>query len=197
MTAPESPYDDNPEARALAAEARAERLVERFRDRRPEVYADLGELHPDIVGWARRLAAGGPPETLVIVGLIGTTKTWSVWAAGEVAIRAGYAGHIEVEHSSDVREATDRPVDYPRLHAWSRCGVLVLDDMGANAMTVQQQEHLSGVFHKRWERLLPSVITSNQGDIAAMVGERAADRLAHRGRAVIVTLAGPSRRRQP
>jgi DNA replication protein DnaC len=196
MTTTQLSYDDNPEARALAAQARAEHLVGRFRDRRPEVYADPGELHPEIAGWARHLAAGGPPETLVIVGPIGTTKTWSVWAAGEVAIRAGYAGHIEVVHASDVRESTDRPVDYPRLRAWSRCGVLVLDDMGANTMTVQQQEHLSGVIHKRWENVLPTVITSNQGDIAAMVGERAADRLAHRGRAVIVTLTGQSRRRQ-
>lgn len=179
----------------------ATRAAERLRARRPPAYSHDGHLDPRIRSWVYRVA-NGEFVNLVVVGEVGRVKTWSCWEAAIRLVAAGFTGNVEFADALDLRERINRDVDYPWLNELARAGLLMIDDLGAfgqrddkgvTRLSPVQEQHVGGVLHRRWEQRRPTVITSNEDNIKALVGDRSASRLADS--LVTVPLLGPDRRR--
>lgn len=174
---------------------RRERLTENLLASRPPAFAADGPLHPGLAMWADELASGDG-RNLTITGPTGVGKTWAVWHAAERAVRGGYEGMVAVCPAARFRRivapSTADPAEFDRLEA---AGLLALDDIGSARLSEWDMDHLGELIDARSAALLPTVITSNKTDIRALLGPRISSRLAYR--ALIVTLTGPDRRRQP
>lgn len=179
----------------------ARRAADRLRSRRPPAYSHSGELDPRIVLWTV-MVGRGDFVNLMLVGEVGRVKTWSCWEAAIRLVAAGFTGNVEFADAFGLRERINRDVDYVWLHKLATAGLLVIDDLGAFAqteadgtrtLTQVQRDHVGGVLHRRWEQQRPTVITSNENNLAALLGERSASRIAQS--VVPVTLTGPDRRR--
>jgi DNA replication protein DnaC len=73
--------------------------------------------------------------------------------------------------------------------------VLVLDDLAAHKASEWTDEVLYGIVDHRWAHLLPVVVTTNVGpDDPGRMDARLHSRLVGDG-AVVLTMAGPDRRR--
>jgi hypothetical protein len=188
------------EARDLEREADAEWHAERrarrlaaFRRQRPALLCDVGELHPDITDWGRRLLEGKALD-LLLGGSTGVTKTWSAWEVLERAVAAGYAGRIVVASSAEWWETFGPPPDRANLRRMRKADVLVLDDVGsARVGEWERQCFLLGLLDERSAHGRPTVITFNVKSLKDTLGERIASRLA-RG-VTRVFLDGEDRRR--
>lgn len=177
------------------AEERRRSRIMSLLDRIPPVHDDPGELHPDVTGWVEQLVAGGHPN-LVLVGGFGAGKTWHAWHAALAALQAGWDGRVDVVTADDFRHRTAPVKDgstFPAIVLMGAADLLVLDDVGAHRTTDWSAEALYAVVNRRYEQMLPTVITSNVADLRAELGERIASRLAQN--LVVVTLDGPDRRR--
>jgi DNA replication protein DnaC len=174
---------------------RRERLTANLLGMRPPAFAEDGDLDPRLAAWADALAAGNG-QNLIVTGPVGVGKTWSVWHAAERAVRAGYEGLVIVCPAAKFRRivapATADPEEFARFEA---AGLLVLDDIGSARLSEWDMDHLGELIDSRSAALLPTVITSNKTDIKSLLAPRISSRLAHR--ALIVTLRGADRRRQP
>jgi DNA replication protein DnaC len=174
---------------------RRERLLENLLSARPPAFAADGSLDSRLETWADQLAAGDG-RNLILTGPVGVGKTWSVWHAAEHAVRHGYAGLVTVCPAAKFRRiiapSTAEPEEFARLEA---AGLLALDDIGSARLSEWDLDNLGELIDSRSSALLPTAVTSNKTDLRALVGPRISSRLAHR--AVMVTLTGPDRRRQP
>lgn len=198
--APE-PWDERAALAADQAEVRRGRITRRLEwwaGRMPARYADRPgrqfRAHPKVAEWTRRLAAGHRAiGTLWMAGGVGTGKTEHVWrAVGEAAIEAGWLGSVEIVTGAQFFELCAPPVDYAAVRELARAGLLVLDDIDAAEITAWTRQFLYQVTHERWERERPTVITSNDGDLAEKVGARVASRLQP---VTKVAFTGPDHRR--
>lgn len=179
----------------------ARRAAARLEEQRPAVYACPGQLDPRIIAWADRVAAG-EFVNLFLYGEVGRTKTWSCWAAAIRLVAAGFTGAVTMVDALELRERVNRDVDYPWLHRLAVAGLLVLDDLGMFGdpddqdvvrLSRVQEKHLGGVMHRRWEQHRPTIITSNENNLRALLGERTASRVA--ASVIPVPMDGPDRRR--
>lgn len=189
------PYDDA----ALLAEAqegaRREQIEHRIHlllDKRPPAFDQDGDLHPDIRQWIARFL-DGHHGSLILIGAVGTGKTWSLWKTAETLIRQGWRGRFEIAASYEVKEATDRPVNYERVRTWREADLFALDEIGAQHVNDWDADALSTLIDKRWQHRRPTLITSNEADLKGLLGERSASRLADG--ATIVKFTGADRRR--
>jgi IstB-like ATP binding protein len=175
------------EAAESAAADQAAARAAHIEARRP---VELAEKHP-LGGWAEVWAealAGsrvGPPDgprrhklNVWMAGGYGTAKTWTAWAIAIAAAYAGYRGSVLVVKAGEWQRRVEPPVDWDWIDDLSGCGLLILDDLGAGRLSAWQQDKLAIVFDARWENRRPTIITTNSGQLGAMVGDRAADRLA-------------------
>jgi DNA replication protein DnaC len=194
---------DRAEAMLAAQRDIIRRRISVLRSRRPPVFADNYDLDDGAAGrlgvaaaWAEAVATPGAQTNLLLwlCGNLGNGKTWTAWRTAEAAVRAGFCGSIEFVEASEFQEAAAPPVDYSRLHAIAECGLLVLDDLGAARLSAWDQDKLGQLFNDRWKWQRPTVLTTNSGELAEMVGERAASRLAHMGAAKVL-FDGPDYRR--
>jgi chromosomal replication initiation ATPase DnaA len=198
---PRDEYDEDAARAADQAEVRAAKAaaaVAGWLGRMPARYADrpgrVFRCDPRVAEWTRGLVAGTPDmPTLWLAGGTGTGKTEHVWRGiGEAAYRAGWDGSIGVITGAQFFEVAAPPTDYGELRALGRADVLVLDDIDSAGITDWVRQHLYLVIHERWEQARPTVVTSNSGELADMVGPRIASRLNPVRR---VPVSGPDHRR--
>lgn len=191
------PYDDDAlrrEARALAARDAINHRLKLLADRRPPVFDRPGQLDPAITAWINNYLAGDR-GSLLLVGEIGTGKSWSLWKIAETLVRSGWAGRFEIAAAYEVKAATDRPVDYAQVRVWTHADLLAIDDLGVQRVNDWDAEHLHALIDTRWQHQRPTLLASNKADLKAILGPRAASRLIDG--ASLVLFAGADRRRNP
>ena len=196
MTATEG-FDDRAEA---AAEVRAEwvrQRTARWQARIPRRYRLDWPMDDEVATWAALLVSAKPGDavpTLWLAGNVGSGKTGNVWHLGLRLYQAGWSGGIEVVTGADLFELAAPPTDYAALRRMAAADLLVVDDADAAEATPWFRQHLYSVFNERWQEARPTVLTSNEGDLGAKVGDRVASRLQPVQK---VLFGGPDYRRQP
>lgn len=180
------------EARETARREHIDARVRQLLARRPEAFDDPGELHPDVRQWADRYL-NGHRGGLVLIGAVGTGKTWSLWKAAETLTRAGWAGRFEIAATYEIKEATDRPVNRQQLDTWRDADLFAIDDPGAHGMNDWDADALAALIDRRWQHQRPTLIATNEPNLRGLLGDRAASRLADG--ATIVRFTGTDRRR--
>lgn len=169
----------------------AERLA-RFTARRPEVFAASGDLDPQIAAWANRFIRG-ERGGLVIVGNVGSGKTWSLWKIQQTLIEAGFLGSVEIRAAHEMRRLIAPPIDESAIDQLADADVLAIDDVGSVRISDWDADHLMALVDTRWIHRRPTILTSNKTDLRTLLGERVASRLSDG--AVIVKMVGVDRRR--
>jgi DNA replication protein DnaC len=191
------PYDDaaaRAEARAIAERDRMEHRLQRLFNRRPPVFEEPGELRPEIEKWLADYLAGAR-GSLILIGTIGSGKTWSLWKTAETLVRSGWPGRFEIAAAYEIKEATDRPVNTAQLRMWREADLFAIDDLGAQRVYDWDADALAALIDKRWQHKRPTLIASNEDHLKDIVGARAASRLADD--ATLIRFTGDDRRRNP
>jgi DNA replication protein DnaC len=90
----------------------------------------------------------------------------------------------------DIRATYDGNTDYSEgdvIHTLTRCGLLVLDEIGATKSSEFELTLLFTVINGRYERKLPTVIVSNLSpkELHTAIGDRCVDRLREGGGIVV------------
>jgi DNA replication protein DnaC len=111
---------------------------------------------------------------MVISGSVGTGKTAAVVVAcRELVERRGIEAHfVHAERLLDTLATNDRERnDRDTVERWTRCDLLVIDDLGAGG---KRQAWVLGKFellvNRRWEAALPTVVTTNLRSPDALAG---------------------------
>lgn len=189
------PYDDDAhrkEAQLLAAQEAITHRLKLLDDRRPPVFSRPGDLAPEITAWIDGYLHGAR-GCLVLVGEIGTGKTWSLWKAAETLVRANWRGRFEIAAAYEVKEATDRPVNNQLVNLWKRADLFAIDDLAAGRINDWDAEALHSLIDTRWQHKRPTLLASNVDRLGEVLGARAASRLADG--ATLVRFIGNDRRR--
>jgi DNA replication protein DnaC len=196
-----APEDDQPSAYEVVQDRRA--MI--WHGMVPTVYGNptVDQLDPrvaaDIAWWAKRVRSGHPC-TLLLTGPVGTGKTHAAWAA----LRAVWDLGLDVaavsvpDYLASLRPATPEapaPIPPSTMRRCDSVGVLLLDELAGERGTDWTVERLSILIHRRWERRLSCVATTNlePGPLAEALGERAYSRLVDDVKAIRIT--GDDRRR--
>lgn len=194
--------------RAIADRLDAEKLWEtrcpkRFRPYRLETHPQRGAVGT-VVRWLDERAASG--QNLILLGGVGTGKT----GLGIAAIReASLRGHtVQFGTAADIldamrprRDDANKPDELAAEFALRRLqtvDILLLDDLGAEKQTDWAAERLYLVINGRYERELPTIVTSNLtvDQLTAMhpeMGARIVSRLLEHYE--LIPLLGADRRR--
>lgn len=169
-----------------------------WRDFAPARFADAdvsgleGSAKDAIEEWRQN-----PTRNLVLLGPVGTGKTYAAMAAARLALDRGWnvRFHPVIELLDRIRPGgDDRTLDVA-----AGCHLLVLDDLGGERPSEWTAERLYLICNRRWLEQRPTVVTSNldaadgQGPLVDAVGARLYSRLVDG--AVVARLAGPDRRR--
>ena len=178
---------------ALWHETRQARALAAWQAKIPPALATEGDLHDEAAKWAASLARGERAGNLLLVGNVGSGKTWTALHAVEFALESGWTGSAEFVTSAAWRAVTGPPMDPDGLRKLRERGVIILDDPGAIRLGDWDLEHLFAITDYRWGHRLPIVITTNVADLRPMLGERVASRFADG--VTIVKLTGRDRRR--
>lgn len=189
------PYDDHAhrkEARLLAAREALSHRLRLLASRRPPVFDRPGQLDPAVTAWVEKYLAGDR-GSLVLVGEIGTGKTWSLWKIADTLVRGGWRGRFELAAAYEVKAATDRPVDNQLVDLWKRADLFAIDDLGAQRVNDWDAEHLHALIDTRWQHKRPTLLASNVARLDDVLGPRAASRLVDG--ATLVRFTGADRRR--
>lgn len=190
------PYDDVAALADAQASVRREQIDRRLQvlaDRRPPVFAKPGVLDPAVKAWLDGYLAG-ERGSLILVGTIGTGKTWSLWKLNEMLIRSGWTGRFEIAAAYEIKAASDLPVNRDLLRVWTEADLFAIDELGAQRVYDWDADALSAVIDKRWQHERPTLITSNEPKLRELIGDRAASRLADG--ATKVEFVGEDRRRK-
>jgi DNA replication protein DnaC len=174
------PYDDDAhraEARQLAVRDRAEHRLRLLLARRPPVFARPGELRPDVQQWIDGYLAGNR-GSLILIGTIGSGKSWTLWKSAETLVRAGWTGSFELAPAYEVKAATDWPVDTAQVRKWRNAALFAIDELGAQRVNDWDADALSALIDARWQHQRPTLIASNETALKDILGARAASRLA-------------------
>lgn len=160
----------------------------------PARYDGARADHPEVRAWVDDLAAGRSPDSLVILGNVGTGKTHQAYGAfAEVAVRTGRRSvAVAVPALLDgLRPGRPGHVDYDSVE---RAGLLLLDDLAAERSSDWTGETLYRLIDYRWANLLPTIITTNAtpAEVRERMGDRVASRLNGMGR--VVRMTGEDRR---
>jgi DNA replication protein DnaC len=180
------------EARDLARQDAIDNRLRILLDRRPPAFDKPGELHPDICQWADGYLAGHCGG-LVLIGAVGTGKTWSLWKAAETLTHAGWTGRFEIAATYEIKEATDRPVNRAQIDTWRDADLFAIDDPGANGMNDWDADALAALIDRRWQHRRSTLVATNEANLRGLLGDRAASRLADG--ATVVRFTGEDRRR--
>lgn len=139
-------------------------------------------------------------DGLVLVGAPGSGKTHLAAALCHHLIQAGYQVRfrpvpqlLQQIRATFGREET-RETEASILRDLTRARLLVLDDLGTEKVTDWVAETLFVIIDDRYQRLLPTVVTTNcsMAELGAKVGEKTMSRILGMTRGVRV--AGPDHR---
>jgi len=177
----------------------------------PRHYAEALPSDPAVIAWVRDLVghavvnqrafnprvSTGP--SLLILGSVGTGKTFEAYGAVRALAHSGISCPWLLTTAADLY-ADLRPRDRGNAADFDRyadTALLVLDDVGAAKGSEWTEEINYRLINHRYERELPTIVTSNLAprELAGVIGERVASRLAEM--AVRVVLTGADRRRTP
>lgn len=143
----------------------------------------------DLTAWAAE-----PTRNLVILGPVGTGKTYAAWAALRQPYLDGRAvkGIGVVDLLDGLRPSTEDDSTTTRLRG---IDLLFLDDFGAERPSEWTAERIYALINHRWEHNRPVVVTSNldPAGLREALGPRSYSRLVDG--AVVIRLAGVDRRR--
>ena len=144
--------------------------------------------------WLNALPVDGEHTTwLVLLGGTGTGKTVAAtWALRE-AVRQGRSAYFRT--ASRLARLSGFNEGAVELEMLIGCGLLVLDDVGAEAQTAWGSGLLQELLDARHQASARTVITSNLSadDFKTRIGERMTDRIREDG--MVVRLGGKSMRR--
>lgn len=187
--------DRDAQQAAAAAEWRAERrmiALRRWCDQIPAAQQSHGKLLPVVADWATKLAAGSQGN-LVMLGEVGTGKTWHAWHAVRHAYEAGWVGTASFYSAYAWKRVIGPPLDTEQITTAATADLLVLDDPGAHRLGEWDLENLLGVIDERWNNQRPTIFTSNASKLHELFGPRISSRIADG--ATVVTFEGKDRRR--
>lgn len=175
---------------------RRHQMTEAWRSAVPRRYwdADVSSVEPAVTGDLAAWVAEDIPPNLVILGPVGTGKTWAAIAA----VRPAFFARRSMQFSP-VGEFLDRlrpGGDDTAMYRFCHSDQLVIDDIGSERGTEWTAERMFAVVNRRWLECRPTITTSNLSpeDLAAAVGERTFSRLVGND-ALVLTLRGADRRR--
>lgn len=153
---------------------------------------------PEVADPLRGWAADPAGRNLVILGPIGVGKTTAALGACGPRFAAGEGVHfVPWDEAADAMrdELAAGGGRSPVLAELLSVDVLVLDDVGQQALSEWSAGRLYQVLNRRWLDELPSVVTSNVApeNLSDAIGPRSFSRLV--GGAVVLRIAGDDRRR--
>ncbi|MEU0467235.1 ATP-binding protein [Amycolatopsis sp. NPDC006131] len=202
-----NPIDDMPPERLLELRSVAKEINPRSLDKVPPRYSAAELTHPQVRAWADQHAAAiatswpsnkpiSMRPSLLIAGPVGTGKTHNSFAAVRYIASLGVPVVFQyVKHADMVAAGRYKSGFSPREHfdRLTKTPLLIIDDLG----TADDPDGLTArVIDTRYDNLDATIFTSNfaSKQIADMLGERVASRLAETCR--VVNLTGDDRRRQ-
>lgn len=185
----------DPQAAAAGQEAESHNVAVTRVGGLPPRFEDAVADHPQVLAWAREVAARalapslgarrqvvtGP--SLLMAGVTGAGKTHQAYGALRALAGAGVGVRWRATTAADLYAGLrPRPgVDSEaRLAAMGRVPVLILDDLGAAKASEWVEEITYRLVDRRYNRVLPTLITTNLAiaDLRAHLGDRVASRLA-------------------
>lgn len=159
----------------------------------PARYADAMASEPAVAQWVDAVIAGCG-DGLLLVGPVGTGKTWQAYGALRELIAAGVHDFI-ASTAADLLDECRPGGDGNALQKAKTARVLFIDDIGAFKASEWTAETLYRLIDARWSAMLPTIITTNLApkDLGESLGDRLSSRLA--GCCRQVALKGNDRRR--
>ncbi len=129
-------------------------------------------------------------------GPVGCGKTYAVYAIKKKLIEMGLTVrfHSAPEMLDLIRDDFDHKDTFNLDRILANRGVLIIDDLGAEKPSEWVSETLFKIINKRYEEVLPTIITSNLelGEISERLGDRIPSRIAEM--CEIIKLDGADRR---
>lgn len=198
----EEPVSDGYETPRLnLIDFRKEQAAHVLAARIPARFVDARATNTRVSQWvARYLANPTGAPSLLLSGPTGTGKTWLCWAA----VRAVVEGLAERGKGLDWKATTHPDLNAalrPKpdgshnsaLETHMKCGLLLLDDLGAGKNTDWTEDTLYRLVDHRWSHELPTIYSTNLAPklLSAAVGERVVSRL---GDTMRVSITGDDRR---
>lgn len=180
----------------------------------PPRFAAATPDHPRVLSWigqvaeaaeqrrasrGREIAAAHTGPSLMLLGPTGTGKTWQSFGAMRGLAVTGTSGIWKATTSADLyaalrpRHGVDSEAEF---RSYRDARLLLLDDLGAERTPTEFVEEINyRLINHRYERKLPTIITSNAGakELAQRLGDRVASRL--REMCTVAVLDGVDRRR--
>jgi DNA replication protein DnaC len=202
--------DDERRERLLMAREAVERGVEYNRKAIPVHYAEAVADVPAIRDWVRDLVSDAVRDTgraavalttgrsLLILGPTGTGKTFQAYGAVRALSLSGLMCSWQFSTAADIyarlrpRPRVDSEEEFRSI---ANTRLLVIDDLGAAKSTEWTEEVDYRLINHRYERELPTLITSNvkPADLKPILGDRVTSRLVEMTTRVV--LKGDDRRR--
>lgn len=190
--------------RAAAEGARAARVEAHLRAV-PARFAAAWCDEPAVVEWVEAWTdrRDVPEPSLVLLGPVGSGKSYQAWGAWRALAEARPALELVAWRVSQLLERLRAAEPEERaviLRACHDADLLLLEDLGVAKPTEWVQEQLLEIVDERYVRCLPILATTNllpNEELDARIGERAASRLHEMGRFVGIEGAPshPDRRR--
>ena len=162
--------------------------------------ADRAPAARAVAEWTRRYQAGtlGPRHSLLLLGTVGTGKTWLAYAALRTLAESGHprvdwAGGTVAETYARLRPSSgENPAAV--FDELATASILLLDDLGATKHSDWTEETTLTLLDARYRTRGPVIATGNATpkELAVAIGDRALSRLV--GMSVLVEVKGPDRR---
>jgi DNA replication protein DnaC len=166
-------------------------MAEQFRAAR------FADADPDVRGAAKAWLNNPTRRNLLLVGAVGTGKTWTAHAVvRDLVERSGDNWPLIVTAPNLFRALRPGgPEDF--YDEVCEVPLLLLDDLGAEKPSEWTGEQLTSIIDTRWANHRPIIATSNLNlpALSEAIGERAYSRLAKAG-TTIVGFDGPDRRKE-
>lgn len=177
----------------------------------PPRYQDAIPANPEAIAWVQDVMLG-EADGLLLLGATGRGKTHLAYGLIRMLITAQCSHLLRrisiIGGSVPTLLAECRPGRQKMKQAWDgsmyeatpledykECGLLFLDDLGAEKSSDWTSEVLYQVIDHRYNHMLPVMVASNlpPNDLASAVGDRLASRLTEMCRTVVIK--GDDRRR--